>query len=80
MNNQRVKQLVSYLQESLKPLDVVKTECKLSDLADAQDKIFVVTNKDQIVGFYIGFEASKNIPNEYKLLFMHMINVYGSEE
>ncbi len=79
MSNERVNELISQLRKRLRPVNMREMRVKWSKLLNDKENILVVTNRGKIVGFYIGIEASKDIPKEYRMLFMHMINVYGEK-
>ena len=79
MSNERVNELISQLRKRLRPVNMREMRVNWSKLLNDKEKILVVTNRGKIVGFYIGIEASKDIPKEYRMLFMHMINVYGEK-
>ncbi len=47
-----------------------------SKLLNQQDKILLLTKRGKIIGFYIPYLVARDLPNELKVLFMHLLNVY----
>jgi len=39
----------------------------------------VLTNRGRVTGFYIPYDIAKTLPNEYKLLFLYLLDAYAKK-
>jgi len=50
-----------------------------SKLLNQQDKILVLTNRGRVTGFYIPYEVARSLPNQLKVLFLYLLDVYAKK-
>ncbi len=50
-----------------------------SKLLNQQDKILVLTNRGRVTGFYIPYEVARSLPNQLKMLFLYLLDVYAKK-
>ncbi len=69
----------SILQEKVDIVNMRRMRSGWSKLLNQQENALVLTNRGRVVGFYIPYDLAKTLPNEYKVLFLHLLDAYAKK-
>jgi len=70
-------EIKAILQDKVDIVNMRKMRSGWSKLLNQQENVLVLTNRGRVVGFYIPYELTKTLPNEYKALFLFLLNAYA---
>lgn len=69
----------SILQDKVDVVNMRKMRSGWSKLLNQQENILILTNRGRVVGFYMPYELIKTLPNEYKILFLYLLDAYAKK-
>ena len=69
----------SILHDRVDVVNMRKMRSGWSKLLNQQENVLVLTNRGRVVGFYVPYDLAKTLPNEYKVLFLYLLDAYAKK-
>jgi len=71
------REIISALRDKTDVVNMRTMRTGWSKLLNQQEKILVLTSRGRVTGFYIPYEVARGLPNQLKVIFLYLLDIYA---
>ena len=73
------REIISVIHDKTDVVNMRTMRTGWSKLLNQQEKILILTNRGRVTGFYIPYEVARSLPNQFKVMFLYLLDIYAKK-